>query len=46
MHVCVRRGALYLGTRQANLDDIRLWLFKSTDHAFRYPKQYRDTGDL
>ena len=46
MHVCVRRGALYLRTRQADLDDIQLWYVKSPEHALTYPKQSRDTGGL
>ena len=46
MHVCVRRGALYLRTRQADLDDIQLWYVKSPEHALPYPKKFRDTGGL
>ena len=46
MHVCVRRGALYLRTRQAYLDDIQMWYVKSPEPGLPYPKQFRDTGGL
>ena len=46
MHVCVRRGALYLRTRQADLDDIQLWYVKLPEYSLPFPKKFRDTGGL
>ena len=46
MHVCVRRGALYLRTRQAYLDDIQMRYVKSPEPGLPYPKQFCDTGGL
>ena len=46
MHVCVRRGPLYMGTRHADFDHIQLRYVKAQDHALLYPKQFRDTVGL
>ena len=46
MHVCVRRGPLYMGTRHADFDDIQLRYVKALNHALFYPKQFRDTFGL
>lgn len=46
MHVCVRRGPLYMGTRHADFDHIQLRYVKALDHALLYPKQFRDTVGL